>query len=96
MLLHLMSLLLPDLLPVYLRHKLKTGLSQEPSQRLVYHVNIATMVYNPIDIFGITCPAGGAFFVCENCDIQFLGCCASDPGEDGSGVSNSHSPLHPP
>lgn len=54
------------------------------------------MLYNPIDAFGITCPEGGAFYVCENCEIQFLGCCASDPVEDGSGVSNSQGPLHSP
>lgn len=47
------------------------------------------MVYNPVDVFGLSCPWGGSFYVCENCDVHFLGCCASDPGKDGSGVSNS-------
>ncbi|ROW11344.1 hypothetical protein VMCG_01044 [Cytospora schulzeri] len=43
------------------------------------------MSINPIDTLGLSCPNGGEFYVCQNSEIQFLGCCASDPCADGSG-----------
>lgn len=43
------------------------------------------MSSDPIETFGLTCPNGGDFYVCQDSDIQFLGCCASDPCADGSG-----------
>ncbi|KAF4341157.1 hypothetical protein FBEOM_5027 [Fusarium beomiforme] len=29
--------------------------------------------------FGLSCPAGGRFYVCEDDDTQFIGCCVNDP-----------------
>ncbi|ROW15083.1 hypothetical protein VPNG_03412 [Cytospora leucostoma] len=29
--------------------------------------------------FGLSCPYGGSFFICEGAQTQFLGCCTEDP-----------------
>ncbi|KAI0115244.1 hypothetical protein F4814DRAFT_314199 [Daldinia grandis] len=34
---------------------------------------------------GLSCPAKGKFYVCENASIRFIGCCTVDPCADGSG-----------
>ncbi|KAI1484074.1 hypothetical protein K445DRAFT_312845 [Daldinia sp. EC12] len=34
---------------------------------------------------GLSCPAKGKFYVCENASTRFIGCCTVDPCADGSG-----------
>ncbi|KAH7163433.1 hypothetical protein B0J13DRAFT_37011 [Dactylonectria estremocensis] len=36
--------------------------------------------------FGLSCSDGGSFYICEDAEIEFMGCCTSDPCSDGSGV----------
>ncbi|KAI1097279.1 hypothetical protein F4804DRAFT_181851 [Jackrogersella minutella] len=35
---------------------------------------------------GLSCPSKGKFYVCDQADIRFIGCCTVDPCADGSGV----------
>ncbi|KAK0648577.1 hypothetical protein B0T16DRAFT_116941 [Cercophora newfieldiana] len=35
--------------------------------------------------FGLSCPTGGSFYVCQNNATEFIGCCTSNPCADGSG-----------
>lgn len=35
---------------------------------------------------GLSCPSGGTFYICQDSDIEFLGCCTVDPCAGGSGV----------
>lgn len=39
-----------------------------------------------INHFGFSCPKGGRFYICENGEEEFMGCCASDPCAKGKGV----------
>lgn len=41
---------------------------------------------DPISQLGLACPSGGDFYICQGNSTQFLGCCASDPCEDGKGT----------
>jgi hypothetical protein len=34
---------------------------------------------------GVSCPDGGAFYICQNNATEFVGCCTIDPCADGSG-----------
>ncbi|KAI1773624.1 hypothetical protein F4818DRAFT_421175 [Hypoxylon cercidicola] len=49
---------------------------------------------NPIEYFGLSCPAGGDFYICQDSRERFIGCCDVDPCADGSGNCPSSS-LHP-
>lgn len=44
------------------------------------------MSTNPFKEFGLSCPKGGDFHICENTKREFIGCCTMDPCADGSGV----------
>lgn len=44
------------------------------------------MSTNPYKEFGLSCPNGGDFQICENTKREFIGCCTMDPCADGSGV----------
>lgn len=44
------------------------------------------MSANPYKTFGLSCPNGGDFHICENTKKEFIGCCTMDPCADGSGV----------
>ncbi|KAI0156714.1 hypothetical protein GGR52DRAFT_566037 [Hypoxylon sp. FL1284] len=48
---------------------------------------------NPIEYFGLYCPAGGDFYICQDSRQRFIGCCDDDPCADGSG-SCPPSSLH--
>lgn len=81
---------------------LQTGLTAEPagiSEIRRESISLSTQAkvpfdhnYNvkmssdPTDTLGLSCPNGGHFYVCQDSDIQFLGCCTSDPCADGSGI----------
>ncbi|KAI0506721.1 hypothetical protein F5B22DRAFT_659934 [Xylaria bambusicola] len=48
------------------------------------------MSYDPIDHLGLTCPSGGSFYICQDSEIQFLGCCDVDPcGSNGGNCPSS-------
>ncbi|KAI4868417.1 hypothetical protein F4820DRAFT_124740 [Hypoxylon rubiginosum] len=49
---------------------------------------------NPIEYFGLSCPAGGDFYICQDSRERFIGCCDVDPCADGSGRCPS-SGLYP-
>ncbi|KAK8017267.1 hypothetical protein PG991_008343 [Apiospora marii] len=34
---------------------------------------------NPKSRYGLSCPSGGTFYICQNSPTQFVGCCATDP-----------------
>ncbi|KAF7548027.1 hypothetical protein G7046_g8814 [Stylonectria norvegica] len=36
--------------------------------------------------FGLSCPNGGRFFICQDSAVEFIGCCTSDPCADKKGV----------
>lgn len=40
---------------------------------------------DPTSQLGLTCPSGGDFYICQGNSTQFLGCCTSDPCQDGKG-----------
>lgn len=40
---------------------------------------------NPYSTFGLSCPSGGSFYICQNNTTEFIGCCTIDPCRDGSG-----------
>jgi hypothetical protein len=44
------------------------------------------MPESPIPYFGLSCPSGGAFYICDGAKIGFIGCCTSDPcaGDKGT------------
>src|SRR4051812_25136386 len=44
------------------------------------------MSTNPYKTFGLSCPNGGEFHICENTTREFIGCCTMDPCADGSGL----------
>lgn len=44
------------------------------------------MSSNPYKTFGLSCPNGGDFHICENTKREFIGCCTMDPCADGSGL----------
>lgn len=44
------------------------------------------MSANPFKAFGLSCPNGGDFHICENTKREFIGCCTTDPCADGSGL----------
>lgn len=44
------------------------------------------MSANPFKAFGLSCPSGGDFHICENTKREFIGCCTVDPCADGSGL----------
>ncbi|KAK3321907.1 hypothetical protein B0H66DRAFT_183068 [Apodospora peruviana] len=37
------------------------------------------------DGLGLTCPSGGAFYICQDTKVEFIGCCTTNPCGDGSG-----------
>lgn len=39
----------------------------------------------PFEHFGLSCPDGGRFYVCEGSKVEFVGCCTSDPCKDKKG-----------
>ncbi|KAK5627824.1 hypothetical protein RRF57_003539 [Xylaria bambusicola] len=48
------------------------------------------MSYDPIDHLGLTCPSGGDFYICQDSEIQFLGCCDINPcGSNGGNCPSS-------
>ncbi|KAI0096237.1 hypothetical protein GGR51DRAFT_47335 [Nemania sp. FL0031] len=50
------------------------------------------MGYDPIGYLGLSCPYGGNFYICQDGESQFLGCCDVDP----CGASDCpSSALHP-
>ncbi|KAB5523895.1 hypothetical protein GE09DRAFT_483272 [Coniochaeta sp. 2T2.1] len=40
---------------------------------------------DPYSTFGLSCPSGGSFYICQNNKTEFIGCCTIDPCRDGSG-----------
>lgn len=44
------------------------------------------MTSNSYKTFGLSCPNGGDFHICENTKREFIGCCTMDPCADGSGL----------
>lgn len=38
-----------------------------------------------VSTLGLSCPSGGAFYICDKSAQEFIGCCTSDPCADGSG-----------
>ncbi|KAB5532573.1 hypothetical protein GE09DRAFT_369997 [Coniochaeta sp. 2T2.1] len=40
---------------------------------------------DPYSTFGLSCPSGGSFYICQNNRTEFIGCCTIDPCRDGSG-----------
>ncbi|KAI1326627.1 hypothetical protein F5Y16DRAFT_374097 [Xylariaceae sp. FL0255] len=45
------------------------------------------MSQNPISNLGLSCPSGGDFYICQDSDTRFLGCCGVNPC-DGSSKGN--------
>ncbi|KAM5354284.1 hypothetical protein ACJ41O_000934 [Fusarium nematophilum] len=41
---------------------------------------------DPKGYFGLSCPSGGKFYICEDAETEFVGCCTSDPCSDGKGT----------
>ncbi|KAK1764272.1 hypothetical protein QBC33DRAFT_595597 [Phialemonium atrogriseum] len=41
---------------------------------------------DPYKSMGLSCPSGGTIYICQDSDIEFLGCCTVDPCTGGSGV----------
>lgn len=39
-----------------------------------------------IQYFGLSCPNGGEFYICDGSANEFIGCCTIDPCADGSGL----------
>ncbi|KAI0434020.1 hypothetical protein F5Y09DRAFT_350107 [Xylaria sp. FL1042] len=52
------------------------------------------MDYDPISYLGLSCPSGGDFYICQENESQFLGCCDVDPCGSNDGQCPS-SALHP-
>ncbi|KAI1808043.1 hypothetical protein F4811DRAFT_549136 [Daldinia bambusicola] len=48
---------------------------------------------NPQQKYGLSCPLGGSFYVCQSSQIRFLGCCETDPCPNGGQCPVSQ--LHP-
>ncbi|KAI5860590.1 hypothetical protein GGS23DRAFT_599398 [Durotheca rogersii] len=46
---------------------------------------MGTNASDPISHLGLSCPSGGAVYVCRDSAVRFVGCCAADPCADGSG-----------
>ncbi|KAI1435510.1 hypothetical protein GGR50DRAFT_314267 [Xylaria sp. CBS 124048] len=46
------------------------------------------MSYDPITFLGLSCPSGGDFYICQDSDVEFLGCCDVDP----CGANNGECP----
>ncbi|KAH7199199.1 hypothetical protein BKA60DRAFT_625778 [Fusarium oxysporum] len=44
------------------------------------------MPQSPIPYFGLSCPSGGAFHICEGANTEFIGCCTSDPCAGNKGT----------
>lgn len=44
------------------------------------------MPESPASYFGLSCPSGGTFYICDGADIEFIGCCTSDPCADNKGT----------
>ncbi|KAI0481423.1 hypothetical protein F4859DRAFT_474638 [Xylaria cf. heliscus] len=38
---------------------------------------------DPVSRFGLACPSGGKFYICQDSHIGFLGCCGVDPCSSG-------------
>jgi len=38
-----------------------------------------------VSSFGLSCPTGGSFYICQNNATEFVGCCTTNPCADGSG-----------
>ncbi|KAI0148423.1 hypothetical protein GGR57DRAFT_515395 [Xylariaceae sp. FL1272] len=52
------------------------------------------MADDPIKYLGLTCTSGGDFYICQDSEVRFLGCCDVDPCGDNGGKCPSSS-LHP-
>lgn len=39
-----------------------------------------------VQYFGLTCPDGGKYYICEGSDNEFIGCCTSNPCTGGNGI----------
>ena len=39
----------------------------------------------PYEAFGLSCPSGGNFYICQGNATEFIGCCTTNPCADGSG-----------
>ncbi|KAI1263928.1 hypothetical protein F5Y18DRAFT_391893 [Xylariaceae sp. FL1019] len=52
------------------------------------------MADDPINRLGLTCPSGGDFYICQDSDVRFIGCCDTNPC-GGNGGSCPSSSLHP-
>ncbi|RSL45144.1 hypothetical protein CEP53_010899 [Fusarium sp. AF-6] len=48
--------------------------------------NVTEDLAKAIKHWGLSCPAGGRFYICENAHREFVGCCTSDPCAKGKGV----------
>lgn len=40
----------------------------------------------PLFISGSPAPTEGTYYICEGADVEFIGCCTSDPCADGGGI----------
>ncbi|KAI1422356.1 hypothetical protein F5Y12DRAFT_623996 [Xylaria sp. FL1777] len=48
------------------------------------------MNYDPISYLGLSCPSGGDFYICQDSETKFLGCCDTNPcGSDGGECPSS-------
>lgn len=41
---------------------------------------------DPYSTFGLSCPSGGSFYICQNKKVEFIGCCTINPCDDDSGL----------
>ena len=67
--------------PVRARRAARTLGNNEPPRTTRFWTDADTMVLT----LGLSCPAGGIFYVCQNNATEFIGCCTTNPCADGSG-----------
>lgn len=58
----------------------------DKGRQIVQYQQKRNKMSDPISQLGLTCPSGGNFYICQGTSTQFLGCCTSDPCEDGKGT----------
>lgn len=61
------------------------SLSTRLNEKSLRNYNKAENMSDPIAQLGLNCPAGGSFYICQGNSTQFLGCCTSNPCEEGKG-----------
>ncbi|KAI0833179.1 hypothetical protein F5Y06DRAFT_280530 [Hypoxylon sp. FL0890] len=44
---------------------------------------MASVGRSPVEEYGLSCPAGGSFYICISSQVRFLGCCETDPCSQG-------------